>query len=38
MYARVTMLEIDPLRIDIEDAVALYSRDVLPELREQPGY
>jgi hypothetical protein len=38
MYARVTMLEVDPLRIDIDDAVALYRRDVLPELHEQPGY
>jgi hypothetical protein len=38
MFARVTMLEVDPLRIDIEDAVALFRRDVYPELREQPGY
>jgi hypothetical protein len=38
MYARVTMLEIDPLRIDIADAVALYERDVVPALRELEGY
>lgn len=38
MYARVTLLEIDPLRIDIADAVALYERDVVPVLAEQEGY
>ena len=38
MFARVTMLEVDPLRIDVDDAVALFRRDVYPELHEQPGY
>jgi hypothetical protein len=38
MYARVTMLEIDPLRIDMDDAVALYARDVVPVLCQQRGY
>jgi heme-degrading monooxygenase HmoA len=38
MYARVTLLEIDVLRVDIDDAVASFEADVLPALREQPGY
>ena len=38
MYARVTMLEVDPLRIDIDEAVELFRRDVYPALYKQPGY
>jgi hypothetical protein len=38
MYARVTTLEIDTLRVDMHEAVALFHERVLPELREQPGY
>ena len=38
MYARVTQLEIDTLRIDTDSAVEAYLSGVLPELREQPGY
>src|SRR5213595_63116 len=38
MYARVTLLEIDTMRVDIDDALALYKEQVMPELRSQPGY
>jgi hypothetical protein len=38
MYARVTQLEIDSLRIDVADALQIYKRDVVPALEEQPGY
>jgi hypothetical protein len=38
MYARATQLEIDALRASVHDAVALFEQDVLPRLREQPGY
>ena len=35
MYARVTLLEIDTLRIGVDDAVALFKSQVLPGLRAQ---
>lgn len=38
MYARVTLLEIDPVRIDPARAVELFKEQVLPELVEQEGY
>ena len=38
MYARVTLIEIDTLRIDMDDAVALYEREVVPLMRELDGY
>ena len=38
MFSRVTQLEIDSLRIDIDDAVAIYRDEVVPMLEDQPGY
>lgn len=38
MYSRVTLLEIDTLRFDVDDAVALFREQVLPRLRELDGY
>ncbi len=38
MYARTTQLEIDTLRISVDDAVELYEQSVAPRLREQPGF
>lgn len=38
MYARVTQLEIDTLRIDTDSAVKVYESEVVPDLRKQPGY
>jgi hypothetical protein len=38
MYSRITLVEIDTMRIDLEDAVALFTEHVLPGLRAQEGY
>lgn len=38
MYSRVTLLEVDLLRIDADAAVEAYRRQVLPQLRAQPGF
>ena len=38
MYARVTLLEIDPLRTNVEAALETFEDAVLPQLREQEGY
>ena len=38
MYARVTLLEIDTLRVAIADALALFRDTVAPSLHDQPGY
>jgi hypothetical protein len=34
----VTLLEIDTVRMDMGAAVRMYEDEVMPELREQPGY
>ena len=38
MYSRVTLLEIDTLRVDIDDAAELFRTQVAPGLAEQEGY
>ena len=38
MFARVTQLEIDTTRASVAGAVALFEREVLPELQAQDGY
>jgi len=38
MYSRVTLLEIDTLRVDMDDAGALFREQVVPGLREEDGY
>jgi heme-degrading monooxygenase HmoA len=38
MYARVTLLELDPVRVSVGDAVAMFEAEVLPKLRAQDGY
>jgi hypothetical protein len=38
MYSRVTLLEIDTLRVDMDDAAALFREQVVPGLREEVGY
>jgi heme-degrading monooxygenase HmoA len=38
MFSRVTLLEVDTVRADPEDALERYRSDVLPLLREQRGY
>jgi len=38
MYSRVTLLEIDTVRIDLDDAVARFREEVIPGLKQQAGY
>ena len=38
MHARTTQLEVDTLRLSMDDAVALFEAEVLPRLREQAGF
>lgn len=38
MVARVTLAEVDTVRVPLEDAIELYERSVLPALWEQEGY
>ena len=38
MYSRVTLLEIDTLRVEIDDVLERFETEILPALREQPGY
>ncbi len=38
MFARVTLAEIDPVRISVADAVERFKALVEPDLRRQPGY
>ena len=38
MYSRVTLLEIDTLRTSMDEALGLFTEQVLPALREQYGY
>ena len=38
MYSRVTLLEIDTLRTDVDDVVERFTTDFLPGLRELPGF
>jgi hypothetical protein len=38
MFARVTQLELDPSRTDVQTALERFRETVLPELREEDGY
>jgi hypothetical protein len=38
MFSRVTLLEIDTLRVDMDQARWLFREEVMPRLREQDGY
>ena len=38
MYSRVTLLEIDTMRVDIDDAADTFRAVVAPGLAEQEGY
>ena len=38
MYSRVTLLEIDTLRVDVDDVVARFEEEILPRVRELPGF
>jgi len=38
MYSRVTLLEIDTLRIDVDDVVTRFEEEILPRVRELRGF
>ena len=38
MYSRVTLLEIDTMRVGMGEAAALFEEEVVPGLRAQEGY
>jgi heme-degrading monooxygenase HmoA len=38
VYSRVTLLEFDPVRFDVAEALERFEELVLPELQEQAGY
>ena len=38
MYSRVTQLEIDTLRMGVDEALELFRNEVVPVMREQEGY
>jgi hypothetical protein len=38
MHARATLLEIDTVRVGVDAAVETFRSEVLPKLREEPGY
>lgn len=38
MYARVTLFELDTLRMPLDTAVEQFKQSVLPELRRQAGF
>jgi heme-degrading monooxygenase HmoA len=38
MYSRVTLLEVDTVRIGVDEATELFTADVLPRLRAQKGF
>lgn len=38
MFSRVTLFEVDAVRADVEGALDRYRQEVLPRLREEPGY
>jgi hypothetical protein len=38
MFARITLAEVDPVRMSIDNAVDLFKQSVLGELRQQTGY
>ena len=38
MFARVTLFEIDTLRINLDDALEQFKKLIVPEARKQQGY
>ena len=38
MYSRVTLLELDTVRIPADEALGLFKREVVPHLHDQTGY
>jgi heme-degrading monooxygenase HmoA len=38
MFARLTLLEIDTVRVSMDEALDRFQREIAPRLRDQPGY
>jgi len=38
MYSRVTLLDVDTMRTDVDDVLEQFKDDVMPRVREVPGY
>lgn len=38
MYSRVTLLDIDTLRVGVDEIVERFETEILPRVREMPGY
>lgn len=38
MYSRVTLLDVDTIRTDVDDVLEQFEDDVMPRVREVPGY
>ena len=38
MYARTTLLEIDTMRVSLDEALAAFETSVVPRLQDQPGF
>lgn len=38
MYARVTLFEIDTLRMNLDEALDKFKESIVPEARKQQGY
>ena len=38
MYSRVTLLEIDTMRAEVDEVVGRFTTEFLPGLRELPGF
>jgi hypothetical protein len=38
VFSRVALIEIDTMRIGVDDAAQVFTREVLPQLQRQEGY
>jgi hypothetical protein len=38
VYSRVTLLEIDTLRVDVDEVIARFEEEILPRIHELPGF
>jgi hypothetical protein len=38
VFARTTLLEIDTMRISVDEALAMFETEVVPRLRQQDGF
>lgn len=38
MHSRITSVEIDTMRVSTDEALRRYREEIVPKLREQPGY